>query len=664
MGQQYNAESIKALKGADRVRKRPAVIFGTNDQAGCFHAIFEIIANSVDEAREGKCTDIWVEVRDDGSVLVRDNGRGVPMGWNEAEERFAWEMIFDDLYAGGKMDESAYGQALGMNGLGAASCQYASEWFRVTSWYEGKAHTVNFKKGRAVGKLEEVLSDHENGTEIEFKPDREVFTDITISCLTYLDALRRQAIQIPELTFHFKHPEANGEVIVSFPAAAKGFLDTLYQKQYLPNGAYNFTEEGTADDENGLGEYNVKMKVAFTFSREEPVVEVYHNGSPLTDGGSSQSGLEAGLTVGLTEMAHQYGKLPKGEKLVWKDIAEIFGCVLETYCPGTRSQYKNQTKTAINNVGIGRFVASHMSERVIRWCGDNRTVAERVINEVLLNKKARESAESVKKKVINKLSKDVESRGAELPEKFIDCQSRDSSKRELYIVEGDSALGSVKLSRNGMFQAVMPVRGKILNCLKADLSHILNNDIIIDLWRVLGCGLEVQSKHIKDLPKFDLKKLKYNKIVICTDADVDGYQIRCLLLTMFYRLAPTLLREGKVFIVETPLFEITYKGDKDTAFAYSIEERDKILEDWKAKGYNMNSVDVARSKGLGENNPEMMAVSTMRPETRRMVAVKMPEMTDNVISVFEALLGNDLESRKYLIRQYMARNKLEETEAV
>lgn len=653
MAQQYNADSITSLKGADRVRKRPEVIFGTRDKQGCFHAIFEIIANSIDEAREGHCSRIDILVRDDYSIVIRDNGRGVPMGWNQKEEKYAWQLIFDDMYAGGKMDDSAYGEALGLNGLGAASCQYASEWFKVKSWYGGVCHEMNFKKGVPVGQMTETADpEHATGTEISFRPDLEVFDDIAIEAMTYVDTIRQQAIQIPNLEFYFEAPEVPSGAVISYPQGSKGYLDDMLEKQYFPNGAYVVEDAGVADDEDGREPYNTRFKWAFTFTRESPVVEAYHNGSPLIDGGTTMIGLQVGLSTAIENLAKEAGKLPKTDKLKWSDISDVLAAVLETYGPGTRAHWKNQTKTAITNKGLGNMVANTVFEQFLRWASDNKAMADKVVGEVLLNKKARESAESVKKKVLRKLSQDVDSRSAELPDKFVDCQNRDPSERELYIVEGDSAMGACKLSRDARFQALMPLRGKIMNCLKQDLSHILNSDIIVDLCRILGCGLEVKSKYIKDLPKFDINKLRYRRVIICTDADIDGMQIRCLVLTMIYRLMPTLIKEGRVFIAETPLFEITYKDGEDTAFAYSDEGRDKILAEWEAKGYNMKRVEVARSKGLGENNPEMMAISTMNPETRRLVQVDMPEVTDRVVSIFDALLGNDLEGRKLIIQRY------------
>lgn len=650
----YNADSITSLKGPDRVRKRPAVIFGTNDERGCFHAIFEIIANSIDEAREGHCDRIEVKVRDNMSVEVSDNGRGVPMDWNEKEQQYAWQLVFNELYAGGKMDEDAYASALGLNGLGAASCQYASSWFHVTSRDGTTEYEMHFEKGFPVGELKKRPCDLPSGTIISFLPDPEVFTDINISAMVYVEAMRQQAIQIPGLTMYFECPEVPGGVTISYPQGAKGYLDDLYDKQMLPNGAYSFETSGECDNQDGKGPYQVKMRLAMTFTRDNPVVEAYHNGSPLTNGGTSVAGLQAGILTAVESLARSSNKLTKSDKLLWKDVAEIMAAVLETYSPGGRSMWMHQTKTAINNKSIGTMVAQSVCDMFIRWAGDNKSQADKVINEILLNKKARESAESVKKKIIKKLSTSVDGRGGEKPKKFVDCQERDSSKRELYIVEGDSAAGACMLSRDSGFQALMPVRGKIINCLKEPLPRILNSDIIVDLYRIFGCGMEVKSKHITDLPKFDINKLRYSKVIICTDADIDGMQIRCLIITMIYRLSPSLLREGKVFIAETPLYEITYGDGKDAAFAYTDEERDEILEQWKAKGYRMNNVEIARSKGLGENNPEMMAVSTMNPNTRRLLPVEMDEITEDTISVFEALLGNDLESRKYIIQQYLA----------
>ena len=653
----YNEESIQLLTGADRVRKRAPVIFGTADADGCFHAIFEIIANAVDEAREGHCSKIDIVVGDDLSIKVSDNGRGVPMGYNEREKRYNWELVFNEMYAGGKMDDFAYKESLGMNGLGAASCQYASRWFTVDSRYGGKRYHIEFERGVPVGELQVFDEPGEpSGTTIHFLPDTEVFSSINIETHRYVEAIRQQAIQIPGLTFTFKCPELVREVTIAYPGGAKQFLEELHSDKLVGGQAYSSEASGTADDKDGREPYSVKANITLAFTRDDPSQEVYHNGSPLVDGGASFDGVSVGAVMWAEEAAIRDGKLSKSDKILWKDVQDILCCVVETYCPGPRSQFKNQTKTAITKKGIGVFVALSVKDALDTWASLDKASANRVVEEILLNKKARESAESVKKKVLKKLAADMDAKNSELPEKFVDCRSRNSDERELYIVEGDSALGACKLSRDANFQALMPVRGKILNCLKADLSRILNSDIIVDLCRIIGCGLEVQSKHIKDLPKFDINKLRYKRIIICTDADIDGMQIRCLLIAMFYRLMPTLLKEGYIYIAETPLFEITY-GEKDAAFAYSNDGRDNVLKEWEAKGYNMNKVEIARSKGLGENNPEMMAISTMHPDTRKLVGVEMPEITSNVAQVFEALLGNDLEGRKYLINEYMERDR-------
>lgn len=654
----YGQKAITSLKGENQVRLRPAVIFGTNDEYGAAHGIYEIIANSIDEARAGFGKQIRINIWKDGTVEVSDDGRGIPMGWNEDEQKYNWELVFCTLYASGKYDSSNYGDALGLNGLGATAMQYASEFMDVYSTRDGKTSYMHFEKGRPIGQLKVSAPVREGtGTTIKFKPDPEVFINIRNMALPpdyYINLLRRQAMLHDGLEIIFWHEELGKTINLCYPNGIKDFVKAICEKPIIKNPVY-FADSKFGTDKEDEEKYELKMRFAFTFSRDVSLTELYHNGSHMYEGGVTMEALKFGVAKAFTDHAIEQSKIGKNDKILFKDIESIMIIVGDTSAPGHRTYFKNQTKGAINNPFIKQAFMEFIYYSMRLWLTNGKEESARVLGEVLANKAAREEADKVSKKVVQSLSKNMGL--GNKPKKFVDCRSKVSFERELYIVEGDSALGSVKLSRDAGFQAIMPVRGKILNCLKKELSVILNNDIIIDLMRVLGCGFEAKSEYIEDLPQFDITKLRWGKIIICTDADLDGMQIRCLVITMIYRLCPTLLKAGKVFIAETPLFEITY--GKNTYFAYTEGEKVKILDQLASEGANISKVRIQRSKGLGENDPEMMAVSTMSPLTRRLIPVEYPSDDSNVASYFDALLGDDIETRRILINEYFEATKVD-----
>ena len=639
--QAYGNESITSLKGADRVRKRPAVIFGSDGLEGCEHAAFEILSNAIDEAREGNGDTIIVTQFLDHSLEVEDFGRGCPVDWNEKEQKYNWELVFCELYAGGKYDNNAggdYEYSLGLNGLGACATQYASEYFDATIRRDGFKYTLHFEKGEIVGKLNKEPADRKKtGSTFRWKPDLEVFTDIRIPHEYFEDTLKRQAVVNAGVSFRYRRETEKGKFAETEYRYEHGILDYVTELAgEAPLTAPQFWEaERRGRDREDKPEYKVKISASFCFSNQVNRIEYYHNSSWLEYGGAPEKAVRNAFVYAIDAYLKSQNKYTKSEsKITFQDVQDCL--ILVTNCFSTQTSYENQTKKAITNKFVQEAMTEFFRSRLHVYFIENKAEADKIADQVLINKRSRETAEKARLNIKKKLTGSVDI--ANRVQKFVDCRTKDVTRREIYIVEGDSALGSVKLSRDAEFQGIMPVRGKILNCLKADYDRIFKSEIITDLIRVLGCGVEVQTKKAKDLSAFDLQNLRWNKVVICTDADVDGYQIRTLILTMIYRLCPTLIEQGYVYIAESPLYEI---GCKDkTWFAYTESEKAEILKSLEGKKVTIN-----RSKGLGENDPEMMWMTTMNPATRRLIKV-MPEDMALTQQMFDLLLGDNLQGRK------------------
>ena len=639
---QYDNTSISSLKGADRVRKRPGVIFGSDGLEGCEHAVFEILSNAIDEAKEGHGSLITVKRFLDRSIEVADQGRGCPVDWNEKEQKYNWELVFCELYAGGKYggDGDNYEYSLGLNGLGSCATQYASEYMDVTVRRDGKKYTLHFEKGENVGGLHEEDTDQgkKTGTTIRWKPDLEVFTDIHIPAEYYTDVMKRQAVVNAGVTFRFKNETTPGRFETTdflYENGIQDYVTELVGDKGLTTPVFWQTERKGRDRED-KPEYKVKLSVSLCFSNTVQIIEHYHNSSWLEHGGSPEKATRSALVAAIDGYLKGQGKYQKSEsKITWQDVEDCLVLVSNNF--STQTSYENQTKKSVTNKFVQEAMTEFLKAQMEVYFIENPFDAQKIAEQVLINKRSRESAEKARLNIKKKLTGTMDL--ANRVQKFVDCRSKDPEKRELYIVEGDSAMGAVKLSRDGDFQGIMPVRGKILNCLKADYARIFKSEIITDLMKVLGCGVEITDRHAKDLPAFDLMNLRWNKIVICTDADVDGYQIRTLILTMLYRLTPTLINRGYVYIAESPLYEITYK--EKTWFAYSNKEKNDIV----AQIGEDKKINIQRSKGLGENEPEMMWLTTMNPETRRLIKV-MPEDAERTAYMFDLLEGDNLQGRK------------------
>ena len=643
---EYGNDSISQLKGADRVRKRPSVIFGSDGLEACQHAVFEILSNSIDEAREGYGTRIVTTYYEDGSVEVQDFGRGIPVDYNPKEERYNWELVFCEMYAGGKYNTNAgenYEFSLGMNGLGTCATQYASEFMDVEIHRDGYKYSLHFERGENIGGLQkEPYSKKDTGSRIRWKPDLDVFTDINIPREYFSDVIHRQSIVNPGVQFEFRFQTGKTFETETY-FYENGIVD--YVKEIVGDeslSAVQFWEgERTGRDREDKPEYRVKMNVAFCFSNRKNLIEYYHNSSWLEEGGSPEKALKSAFLSQMDTFLKQNGKYLKNEsKITIQDIQDCL--VFVSSCFSSIASFSDQTKKAVNNKFIQEAMADFLRQNLEIYFIENKMEALKIADQVLINKRSREKAESTRLNIKKTLQSgnDMMSRVST----FVDCRSKDVGERELFIVEGKSAMGACIQARDPYFQAIIPVRGKILNCLKADYTKIFKSEIITDLIKVLGCGVEVKTKANKNLVNFDLSMLRFNKVILCTDADIDGFQIRTLLLTMLYRLTPTLIEQGYVYIAETPLYEVTTKTD--TYFAYNEQEQAAILRKLDGQKYT-----IQRSKGLGENDPLMMSLTTMNPATRRLVKVE-PADAEKTAEMFDVLLGDNLQGRKDFIAEF------------
>jgi DNA gyrase subunit B len=640
----YNNESITSLKGADRVRKRPSVIFGSDGLEGCQHSFFEILSNSIDEARGGFGKEIVVIRHNDNSISVIDEARGIPVDFNQKEEKYNWELVFTELYAGGKYnnnDSSVYEYSLGLNGLGLCATQYSSEFMDVIVRRDGFEYELHFKKGEMIegGFIKKPTNSKKTGTSIRWRPDLAVFKENVIPLEYFQDIMRKQSIVNPGINFILKDESSDIAFEYKYDRGIVDYVAEISEDKNFTDVIY-FEDEGRGRDRDDMPEYKVKAQMAFAFNNEVNLLEYFHNSSFLEHGGSPDRAVKNAFIYELDKFIKQLGKYTKTEKkIAFIDIQDSL--ILVTTSFSTITSYENQTKKSITNKFVQDFMTDMIKKNLEIYFIENKEHAERIADQVLINKRSREKAEvtrlNLKKTLGTKM--DVTNR----VKKFVDCRTKDIKRREVYILEGDSALGSCKLARDSEFQALMPIRGKILNCLKADYEKIFQSEIIIDLIKVLGCGVEIKTRHNKDLDTFNYDNFKWAKIIICTDADFDGYQIRTLVLTMIYRLIPTLIENGNVYIAESPLFEIT-TADGQIFFAYSDKEKNDYVKKLNKK------YTIQRSKGLGENDPDMMWLTTMCPESRRLIRVTPDELFETQ-RMFEILLGDDLDGRKEFIEE-------------
>jgi len=644
MSNNYNNESITALKGADRVRKRPAVIFGSDGIEGCEHSFFEILSNAIDEARQGYGEIIYVIRHTDKSITVIDEARGIPVDFNQKEQRYNWELVFTELYAGGKYDNNTsdvYEYSLGLNGLGLCATQYSSEYMDAIIHRDGYEFQLSFKKGEIVenGFVKIEKNYEKTGSTIRWRPDLDVFKSIDIPLDYFQSIMKKQAIVNSGIQFILKDEATDTVFEYIYENGIKDYIEEISENENISKILF-FKDQGIGRDRADMPEYRVKAEVAFAFNNTVNRLEYFHNSSYLEHGGSPDKAVKNAFVYELDKLIKQENKYTKNEKRVsFVDIEDSL--ILVTNSFSTVTSYENQTKKSITNKFVQEFLTDVIRRNLEIYFIEEKEEALKIADQILINKRSREKAESTRLSVKKALSSKIDVTNR--VKKFVDCRTKDTSRRELYILEGDSALGATKMARDSEFQALMPIRGKILNCLKSDYDKIFNSDVIIDLIKVFGCGVEIKSKYNKEFDTFSYENLKWDKIIICTDADVDGFQIRTLILTMIYRLVPTLIETGNIYIAESPLFEITTSNDQ-TYFAYNEKEKNEIVKSLDKK------YSIQRSKGLGENNPDMMWQTTMNPQSRRLIKVT-PEDVISTEYMFDVLLGDDLEGRKLFIEK-------------
>ncbi len=642
----YSNESITSLKPVEAIRFRPGVMLGSADINGCIHAAFEILSNSVDEARAGFGDTINFTIHEDNSITVEDFGRGIPLDWNKNEERYNFELLYTEFYSGGKYFDNNYSYSLGLNGLGAMACQCSSEWFDVESRRDKKIYKMHFEKGLPASELiiEKMKRHQRTGTIQTWKPDLEVFTEIEIPQSVIVDMLKTQAVVNAGLTINFSDERDGFTASYLYPEGILGYVNELAADEAMTT-PYQFSGEGRGRDRADKDEYSVKADIAFCFSNMTQELKYFHNSSYLEHGGSPDKAVKNAFVAAFDkELKARNRYTAKEAKLTFGDIQDSL--ILVTNSFSTQTSYENQTKKAINNKFIQEFLVELIKNNLQIWFIEHKPDADKIIEQVLINKRSREQSETqritVKKKLMEKT--DVTNK----VKKFVDCRSKDPEKRELFICEGDSALGSLLTARDPEYQALMPIRGKILNIQKASLQSVFASDIIMDLIRVMGCGIEVRGKKLpKDIPQFDEERLKFNKVIITADMDVDGSHIVCLVTTMIYKLCPQLIERGYLYYAMTPLFEITDRTGKtpETLYAFSDAERDKMIA-----GKDPKKVTIQRSKGLGENDAEMMA-KFITPGTRRFIRITSAE-AEEMEKWFDLFMGNDVAPRKQYIEAH------------
>ena len=624
----YDASSIQVLEGLSAVRKRPGMYIGSTDTRGLHHLVWEVVENSIDEVLAGACTDIWVTLGADGSCTIVDNGRGIPVEIHPRYNKPALEIVMTVLHAGSKFDKNTYKVSGGLHGVGVHVVNALSEWFEVRVKRGGQLYMQRYEQGAPKSPLQTLGAADGTGTEIRFKPDGTIFETVVFDRETVQRRLKELSYLNPEVTIHFTDERDGTTETVHHAGGIAEFVTDLNATHTVlfPDPIYLHAKRNSTDIEIAL-QYN---------DGYNETMLAFVNTINTVDGGTHVMGLRAGLTRTLNDYARQRGII-KGDKesLTGEDVREGLTCVLSIKV--LEPQFEGQTKARLGNSEVKGHVESAVNEKLADFLEEHPAVAQGLILKAVQASQAREAARKARELTRRKGLLE----GGGLPGKLADCHSRDPAACELFIVEGPSAGGTAKQGRDREFQAILPLRGKILNVEKARLDRMLQSEEIRTLLVAIGTGIG---------DDFDLTKLRYHKIILMTDADVDGAHIRTLLLTLFYRKVPELIREGHILIAQPPLYRLQ-KGGKVT-YAYSDDERDQEV---KQLG-GMKGVTISRYKGLGEMTAEQLSETTMRPGVRNLLRVTVDDAAKADL-LFTILMGEEVEPR----RQYIQAHAVEVT---
>lgn len=619
---EYNAEQIQVLEGLEPVRKRPGMYIGTTSLRGLHHLVYEIVDNSIDEALAGYCTQIDIVIGEDNTIMVSDNGRGMPVDMHSKSNKPAVEIIHTVLHAGGKFGGGGYKVSGGLHGVGASVVNALSEWMIVEVKRNGKIYKIEFSRGKTTSELSVIGETDENGSKTTFKPDAQIFDETVFDFQTLEYRLREMAFLNKgiKISLTDERSETTRKSIFFYEGGIKEFVTYLNKNRTSIHDNVIYRESQVEGN-------TVEIAVQYTDGYTENIY-TFANNINTHEGGTHLSGFKSALTKAINDYARKKGFLKeKEENLTGEDIREGITAIISVKLP--EPQFEGQTKTKLGNNDIRGVVESVASEMFSEFLEENPNEGKIISEKCIRASKAREAARKARELTRRKGLLD----GMTLPGKLADCSERDPSKTEVYIVEGDSAGGSAKQGRDRATQAILPLRGKILNVEKANFSRIFNSAEIRAMITAFGCGIG---------DEFDVEKLRYHKIMIMTDADVDGAHIRTLLLTFFFRYMRPLIEEGYIYIAQPPLYKIS-KG-KSMQYAYSDQELQKILEE---SGRN---VDIQRYKGLGEMNPEQLWETTMDPENRIILRVGIDDAVEADM-IFSTLMGEKVDPRREFIEE-------------
>lgn len=635
---EYNAKNINVLKGLDAVRKRPAMYIGDVSSRGLHHLVNEVVDNSIDESLAGFCDKIEITIREDGSITVQDNGRGIPVDIHPEEKRSALEVVMTVLHAGGKFDKNSYKVSGGLHGVGVSVVNALAEWLKAEVRRDGKIYFQEFRKGVPVAKVKEIgkAGKKETGTKITFFPDPEIFNTTEFKFSTLAERMRELAYLNKTITIIIKDERNGGEEeTFHFKGGLIEFVQYLDEnRQPIHKTIYI---EGIKD--------NTPVEIAFQYTdRYTENIFSYVNNINTTEGGTHLSGFKTALTRTLNNYAYKNKLIKEGKiNLTGEDFREGLTAVLSVKV--AEPQFEGQTKTKLGNSETRSAVEMLVGEKLADFLEENPSIGKKIIEKCSRAAEAREAARKARDLTRRKNALDT----MHLPGKLADCSITDPEHCEIYIVEGDSAGGSAKQGRDRKFQAILPLKGKILNVEKAKINKILENNEIKAIISAIGAGIGVD---------FNEEKARYGKIILMTDADVDGSHIRTLLLTFLYRYMQELITAGKVYIAQPPLYKI--KKGKEEFYAFNEKERDEILKRLKVNGKgsekepldekNIKGVSISRYKGLGEMNPDQLWQTTMNPETRTVLQV-MIESAAAADKIFETLMGDDVGPRREFIEK-------------